>query len=94
MAQENDFAGMQEEALRRVREMQRRAQQAAAPESPLPLPAKDSEAGGAEGRGKKLFSLGGIEIDEEKALIALMIYVLYKNHADMKLLLGLAYLLI
>ena len=42
----------------------------------------------------ELFNLGGIKIDEEKALIALMIYILYKNGADVKLLLGLGYLLI
>ena len=42
----------------------------------------------------ELFNIAGIKIDEEKALIALMIYILYKNGADVKLLLGLGYLLI
>ena len=41
-----------------------------------------------------LFNLAGIQIDEEKAMIALLIYILYKNKADMKLLLGLGYLLL
>jgi hypothetical protein len=45
-------------------------------------------------KSRELFSVGGIKIDEEKALIALMIYILYKNKADIKLLLGLGYLLL
>ena len=33
-------------------------------------------------------------IDEEKALIGMLIYILYKQGADVKLLLGLGYLLL
>lgn len=39
-------------------------------------------------------NLGDIKIDEEKALIGLLIYILYKQGADIKLLLGLGYLLL
>ena len=42
----------------------------------------------------KLFDVAGIPIDEEKALIAMLIYILYKQGADVKLLLGLGYLLL
>lgn len=38
--------------------------------------------------------LGDVKIDSEKALILLMLFVLYKNKADAKLLLALGYLLI
>ena len=39
-------------------------------------------------------NLGDIKIDEEKALIGLLIYILYKQGADITLLLGLGYLLL
>lgn len=39
-------------------------------------------------------NLGDIKIDEEKALIGLLIYILYKQGADIKLLLALGYLLL
>lgn len=42
----------------------------------------------------ELFNIGGFRIDEEKALIGLLIYILYKQGADVKLLLGLGYLLL
>lgn len=35
-----------------------------------------------------------IKIDEEKALIGMLIYILYKNGADVKLMLALGYLLL
>ena len=38
--------------------------------------------------------LGEKKIDEEKALIGLLIYILYKQGADIKLLLALGYLLL
>lgn len=108
MAEEREFKSMQEEAIRRVQEMQRRSKN---------YVNSDGADGGAEDRrgnippidpvqtergktpqksaaDKTLFNIAGIKIDEEKALIALMIYILYKNKADMKLLLGLGYLLL
>ena len=86
-----DMRSMQEEAIRRVQEMQRRSQSyiggdnkvsaaetaASAPASSAPLP-----------------DIAGIKLDEEKALRGLLIYVLYKNNADMKLILALGYLLL
>jgi hypothetical protein len=83
---------MQQDAINRVREMQRRAQNLVGGENgeqkeiPAAPPHEITSAP------KPLFQ--GIKIDEEKALIALLIYVLYKNKADMKLLLGLGYLLL
>ncbi len=84
---------MQEEALRRVREMQRRS--------------RDYVGGQAQSSGQsadpvsRLLSSLGVQgavgplgIDEEKALVALLIYILYKQGADIKLLLALGYLLL
>lgn len=79
------FRSMQEEAMRRVMEMQRRAQSYTEP--PPPEPEKPPAA-------DLLSELVGIGLDEEKALLGLLIYILYKNGADMKLLLGLGYLLL
>lgn len=120
---------MQEEAIKRVHEMQQRSknlvngvplQENPIPEEPKTMPNQNpqthnkrtrqqnsgspingllgsilgnSAKKGGQGNGE-LFNIGGIKIDEEKALIALMIYILYKNGADIKLLLGLGYLLI
>lgn len=110
---------MQEEAIRRVREMQKRSRSIVGDgevhNEPAPPPVsgthnnnntqaagKMSNQHGATlsgpffggGKGGELFNLGGIKIDEEKALIALLIYILYKQGADVKLLLGLGYLLL
>lgn len=61
----------------------------------IPSDAADTHSGGGHAEKKgALFNLAGIQIDEEKAMIALLIYILYKNKADMKLLLGLGYLLL
>ncbi len=95
-----DFGKMQEEALARMRQMQKRSKTAV---SPPPQPA------GKPPENKKppepprqdipprtdiLGSLfGDIKIDAEKAMILLMMFVLYKNGADIKLLLALGYLL-
>lgn len=122
---ESDFRSMQEEAVKRVMEMQRRSRSytqeggmsgmgnmsgtgnssgttntaGAAGLNGLNTPSGADNSGGGQNGGhaeKKgaLFNLAGIQIDEEKAMIALLIYILYKNKADMKLLLGLGYLLL
>lgn len=96
---ENDrsFDRMQREAINRVREMQRRAQSYSEPppppdsREPMPAPKKPA-AESFQGALVSLFK--DIKIDEEKALIALLIYVLYKNGADTKLLLALGYLIL
>ena len=109
---------MQEEAIKRVQEMQQRSRNIvnssveANEQKPPPVMPKHSEKnenaktsspslqnilgdllGGNKG-GKELFKISNIKIDEEKALIALMIYILYKNGSDVKLLLALGYLLL
>lgn len=86
---DKEFRTMQEEALRRVREMQKRSRDivGADPEAP--------ESSAAEpDRPKKLFDLSSIKLDEDKVVIGLLIYVLYKQGADTKLLLALGYLLL
>ena len=125
---ESDFRSMQEEAVKRVMEMQRRSRSYTQEGgmngtgntggtgnssgttntagavglnglNGLNTPRGADNSGGGQNGGhaeKKgaLFNLAGIQIDEEKAMIALLIYILYKNKADMKLLLGLGYLLL
>ena len=128
---ESDFRSMQEEAVKRVMEMQRRSRSytqeggmnstgnmsgmgnssgttntagaaglnGVSGLNGLNTPSGADNSGGGQNGGhaeKKgaLFNLAGIQIDEEKAMIALLIYILYKNKADMKLLLGLGYLLL
>lgn len=125
---ESDFRSMQEEAVKRVMEMQRRSRSYTQEGgmngtgntsgmgnlsgttntagavglndvNGLNTPSgADNSGGGQNGRHAEkkgaLFNLAGIQIDEEKAMIALLIYILYKNKADMKLLLGLGYLLL
>ena len=122
---ESDFRSMQEEAVKRVMEMQRRSRSytqeggmngtgnssgttntagavglnGVSGLNGLNIPSGADNSGGGQNGGhaeKKgaLFNLAGIQIDEEKAMIALLIYILYKNKADMKLLLGLGYLLL
>lgn len=56
--------------------------------------AQSREPPAAERGGSLSDLLSGFDIDEEKALIALLIYILWKNDADKKLLLGLGYLLL
>ena len=92
-----DFNRMQEEALNRLREMQRRSRPAVnqpkPPQSePKPQPQPKPQSPPRPDALKSLF--GDIKIDSEKALILLMLFVLYKNNADLKLLLALGYLLI
>ncbi len=83
---DNNFSKMQEDAMRRVMEMQRRSRDAVSKESP-PKTINNNDTSVSD-------ILGQIKIDEEKALIALLIFILYKQGADIKLLLGLAYLLL
>ena len=104
----NDFSTMQEEAVKRVQEMQKRSRNIvngtpSSPNSPpKPHPQSNHSQQPLQGllngllgnQSKELFTISNIKIDEEKALIAMMIYILYKNGADIKLLLGLGYLLI
>lgn len=56
--------------------------------------AQSHEPPAAERGGSLTDLLNGFDIDEEKALILLLIYILWKNGADKKLLFGLGYLVI
>ncbi len=92
-----DFDRMQREAIDRVREMQRRARNVPSgnqppPEQKAPAPPAIHDPKPQTGSLSELLS--GIKIDEEKALIGLLIYVLYKNGGDIKLMLALGYLLL
>lgn len=98
------FEDMRQEAIRRVMEMQQRSQGLTGSDG------RQTDAGGASGAnassggssplqaplsaGKLTDLLSGLDIDEEKALIALLIYILWKNGADKKLLFGLGYLIL
>ena len=109
---------MQEEAVKRVKEMQKRSRNVI--ETPHEPEEKNSDSnavsnenqnagtnkqspplssilGTLMGNSRKsgeLFNLGNIKIDEEKALIGMLIYILYKQNSDIKLLLALGYLLL
>ncbi|EXM40011.1 hypothetical protein RASY3_10145 [Ruminococcus albus SY3] len=83
---DNNFSKMQEDAMRRVMEMQQRSRDAVKHNS------ENDETSAEKTDIAGLF--GGIKIDEEKALIAMLIFILYKQGADIKLLMGLAYLLL
>lgn len=99
---EQDIDRMRQDALRRMREMRRRVDPPPAPEEPRrpqQSPPRSNAGGlissllrGSESEG--LFNIAGIAVDEEKALIAMLIYILYKQGADVKLLLALGYLLL
>lgn len=77
---------MQADALRRAREMQKLSK------GPEPAPQNVTQ-GPAAARSLESV-IGGLGIDREKAMIGLLIYILYKQGADVKLLLALGYLLL
>lgn len=97
-----DFNTMQEEALRRMREMQKKSRGAVNGETehakkedkPQNDDQHTSQSSNFQRQDilKSLF--GDIKPDPEKMLILLMLFVLYKNKADIKLLIALGYLLI
>ena len=104
---DRNFNQMQEEALKRLREMQSRSRTAVNRPQPPPPPQHDHPHHNPEPHHENRRPaqnappqdiikslLGDVKIDSEKALILLMLFVLYKNKADMKLLLALGYLLI
>ena len=98
----SDFNAMQEEALRRMREMQKRSRTAVSPNTERAslhpetreTPKKAGEPGPSREQRDPIGTLlGDFKIDPEKAMILLMLLILYRNKADMKLLLALGYLL-
>ncbi len=103
---EAQFDRMRQEAIARAREMQRRAQipinfggehrSESTPPPPPPAPEPPANTQQQGGIGGILSSILGhdTKIDEEKALIGMLIYILYKNGADVKLMLALGYLLL
>ena len=106
MAYSDDLSSMKQEAIRRVKEMQKRSQSVLDGHSEsAEKQEKKSQASsgidsllgsilGTKNSDGKLFDIAGIPINEEKALIGMLIYILYKQGADVKLLLGLGYLLL
>ena len=94
---DKNFGRMQQEAIERVRQMQKRSRSAVeqAEEKQEKFPAeKEQQPEKTAAENKGIFSISGIKIDEEKALIGMLIYILYKQGADAKLLLALGYLLL
>lgn len=92
---------MQRDAVNRVNEMHRRASQMVnqspsppPPPPPQPQQEKTTTAPVDNGFISSLSKLVDFKIDEEKALIGIIIYILAKNKADPKLLIGLGYLLL
>ena len=94
---ENELNQMRRDALRRMQEMQRRAMPGPAEPPPKPGEAEASSLLGSlfgSRQGGKPLNIAGVAVDEEKAMIAMLIYILYKQGGDIKLLLALAYLLL
>ncbi len=106
---DKEFKSMQQDAAERVREMRRRSRELISGGEkhtpPYPQHEKnDSTEGTTERRPQSNNQksspfrleelLSQFKIDEEKALIAMIIYILAKNGADVKLLIGLGYLLL
>ncbi|MCD7733401.1 MAG: hypothetical protein LUH56_08200 [Oscillospiraceae bacterium] len=102
---DSEFSRMQQEALDRMREMQRRSRTVVnPPPEPSPVPPPTPPPISPVNQQNKptldvnnLFKniLGdGLKLDSEKALILMMLFVLYKNKADIKLLVALGYLLL
>ncbi|MCD7823976.1 MAG: hypothetical protein LUG86_08210 [Oscillospiraceae bacterium] len=96
---ESEFSRMQQEALDRMREMQRRSRTVVNPPPPEPPPPAPpvNQPSRPTLDVNNLFKniLGdGFKLDSEKALILMMLFVLYKNKADIKLLVALGYLLL
>lgn len=110
LAYSDNVDKMKQEAIRRVQEMQKRSRSVLGERSEsaeTTIDKNESEQhkqdgidallGSLLGRRSSsgaLFDVAGIPIDEEKALIGMLIYILYKQGADVKLLLGLGYLLL
>ena len=96
---DRNFNTMQEDAIRRVREMQKRSQEIVSDsdnekENPPENENHTNENTSVRNQSKIQNNRTPIKIDEEKALIGMLIYILYKQGADIKLLLALGYLLI
>ena len=99
---------MQQDAFRRVNEMRRRSQDYVSgnggaassqnkqtpPEQPQNTPQTDSKPPQNQTLMPFEQLISTFKLDEEKALIALVIYILAKNGADVKLLIALGYLLL
>ncbi|MBR1723633.1 MAG: hypothetical protein IJ723_01220 [Ruminococcus sp.] len=100
----DSFEDMRQDAIRRVMDMQRRAENLAGGEPHTEHTASTEQQPRREHNapppavpdvgGSLSDLLSGLNIDDEKALIALLIYILWKNGADKKLLFGLAYLIL
>ncbi|HIV11212.1 MAG TPA: hypothetical protein IAD28_05935 [Candidatus Faeciplasma avium] len=107
-----EFGRMQEEALSRLREMQRRSRamvgdnQAKSGSAPLPggalSGAEKTHAGDNKREPLSAGPLGflrdilgdSFELDADRLLLLLIIFMLYKNGADIKLLIALGYIFI
>lgn len=109
MEYSEEFSKMQLEAMERLRQMQLRSKTAinepppAEPSPPTPpvveanaIPIQHHHQPPQEIRNGDMFSnlLGGIGIGSDKLLILLVLFILYKNKADIKLLIALAYLML
>lgn len=99
----SDMMSMQRDAVRRVREMQRRANEKLRPPVPAqrdaahppaaPAPPASRPASESAGSGLSSF-LSQMNLDSEKTMLLLLIILLLREGADTKLILALCYLLI
>ncbi len=94
----NEFSRQQEEAIKRMREMNKKStnpQQAAHPPKPPPKNTKSPSKGQSQSNGI-LFDLpfGNLLGDKDTALILGLLLILYGEKADRMLLLALVYILL
>lgn len=94
MEYSDNFSDMQRDALERLRQMQERSKNAIEiPKEPPPV--AESEPHMPPSPSDPLGNLlSGLGISGDRLLIIVMLILLYKNKADIKLLLALAYLLL
>ncbi|MGI5959560.1 MAG: hypothetical protein ACOX60_09115 [Massiliimalia sp.] len=98
--QGNDIMRMQQDAVRRVREMQRRAKEKlnqtppVSSGTPYPQVSREQAAPPANTQKENASILDKLGLDREKALLLLLIILLLNEGADQKLILALCYLLI
>lgn len=98
--QGNDIMRMQQDAVRRVREMQRRAKEklnqtpTVSSGTPYPQVSREQTSPPANTQKGNASILDKLGLDREKALLLLLIILLLNEGADQKLILALCYLLI
>ncbi len=89
---QQNFNAMRQDAIRRSREMQRRAVPPSSPPAPEPLPVPPASP--STGILPKELQHLLTDWDSERLILLALLYILYKEGADHKLLLAIAYIML